>query len=124
GAEVWPTYQVDPDRIRRYAAADVEEVDGLSRRLLPAAFGLATRLPRPYERIAADFGPTSLWELLMVRAYVQAGRAIVAPVTRLQASAAERRSELFVSGVIGAAARARVRPLLPSVVAHRAITAA
>jgi len=124
GAEVWPTYRVDPDRIRRYAADDVAEVDGLSRRLLPAAFGLASMLPRPYERIAADFGPTSLWELLLVRAYLHAGRAIAAPTARLHRAAAEPRSELFLSGVVGAAARAVVRPLLPCVVANADIAPA
>jgi hypothetical protein len=124
GVEVWPTYRVDPDRIRRYAADDVDEVDGLSRRLLPAAFGLASMLPRPYERIAADFGPTSLWELVLVRAYLHEGRAIVAPTPRMQPSALEPRSELFITGVVGAAARAVVRPLLPCVVANTAIAAA
>jgi DNA polymerase, archaea type len=124
GAEVWPTYRVDPDRIRRYAADDVDEVDGLSRRLLPSAFGLATMLPRPYERIAADFGPTSLWELLLVRAYLQEGRAIAAPTPRLQRAAVEPRAEFFLSGVVGAAARAVVRPLLPCVVANAGIAAA
>src|SRR5207244_6374645 len=96
GVEVWPTYRVDPDRIRRYAADDVAEVDGLSRRLLPAAFGLATMLPRSYERVAADFGPASLWELLLVRAYLHEGRAIAAPMPRLQRSVAETRSELVL----------------------------
>src|SRR2546423_13386001 len=76
GVEVWPTYRTDPERIRRYAADDVDEVDGLSRRLLPVAFGLASQLPRSYERIAADSGPAALWELLLVRAYLHAGHAI------------------------------------------------
>jgi DNA polymerase elongation subunit (family B) len=124
GAEVWPTYRVDPDRIRRYAADDVDEVDGLSRRLMPSAFGLATMLPRPYERIAADFGPTALWELLLVRAYLHEGRAIAAPTPRFQQAAAEPKAELFLSGVVGAAARAVVRPLLPCVMANARIAAA
>ncbi len=124
GAEVWSTYRADPERIRRYAADDVAEVDGLSRRLLPAAFGLATMLPRPYERVAADFGPASLWELLLVRAYLHDGRAIAAPMPRMHRAPAESRSELFLSGVVGAAGRAVVRPLLPCVVANAGIAAA
>src|SRR5438874_4393373 len=82
GIDVWPTYRTDPDRIRRYAADDVDEVDGLSRRLLPVAFGLASRLPRAYERVAADPSAASLWELLLVRAYLHQGRAIAAPMPR------------------------------------------
>ncbi|MCA1644060.1 MAG: ribonuclease H-like domain-containing protein [Chloroflexi bacterium] len=123
GAEVWPTYRVDPERIRRYAADDVDEVDGLSRRLLPSAFGLATMLPRPYERIAADFGPTSLWELLLVRAYLHEGRAIVATMPRVQGGPLESRAELLLRGVVGSAARVALRPLLPRVVAQSGIAA-
>jgi DNA polymerase, archaea type len=124
GAEVWPTYRTDPERIRRYAAADVEEVDGLSRRLMPAAFGLATMLPRAYERIAADTGAASLWELMMVRAYIHQGRAIAAPTPRLQRPTPGHRSELFMTGVVGSSARAFVRPLLPCVLTDSAISAA
>jgi DNA polymerase, archaea type len=123
GADVWPTFRDDPDRIRRYASSDVDEVDGLSRRLLPPAFGLATMVPRAYERIAADCSPAALWELLLVRAYLHAGRAIAAPMPHLQRPAVGRRSELFLTGVVGAGARAVVQPLLPSVLADNAIAA-
>ena len=115
GAEIWPTYRTDPDRIRRYAADDVDEVDGLSRRLLPPTFDLAKVLPRAYERIAADSAPASLWELLLVRAYLHAGRAIAAPTPRFQAATQGSRSELLVSGVVGPSARASLRLLLPCV---------
>jgi DNA polymerase elongation subunit (family B) len=124
GAEVWPTYRTDPDRIRRYAADDVDEVDGLSRRLLPSMFGLATMLPRAYERIAADAGAGSLWELLLVRAYLHAGLAIEAPTPRLQRPTLGPRSDLFVKGVLGPSVRAVVRYLLPSVISDRAIAPA
>jgi DNA polymerase I len=124
GAEVWPTYRTDPDRIRRYAADDVDEVDGLSRRLLPPAFGLATMLPRSYERIAASSGPAALWELLLVRAYLRAGRAIAAPTPRQQQVVGGPRSDLFLTGVVGAAARALVRPLLPCVLVDNVVAAA
>jgi DNA polymerase elongation subunit (family B) len=124
GVEIWPTYRTDPDRIRRYAADDVEEVDGLSRRLLPTGFGLATMLPRPYERIAADSGPSSLWEPLLVRAYLHEGRAIAAPTPPLQRPAIEPRSELLMTGVFGAAVQAVIRPLLPRVLGGNAIAAA
>jgi DNA polymerase I len=124
GAEVWPTFRTDPDRIRRYAADDVDEVDGLSRRLLPATFGLATVLPRAYERIAADSGPAALWELLLVRAYLHAGHGIAAPMPRLQQASLGPRAELFVTGVVGAGARASVRPQLPIVLVENAVAAA
>src|SRR5260370_37196715 len=48
GATIFETYQRDPDLVRRYALDDVEEVDGLSRRLLGASFALAGMAPRRY----------------------------------------------------------------------------
>jgi hypothetical protein len=124
GAEIWPTYQHDPERIRRYAADDVDEVDGLSRRLLPGVFGLARRLPRAYERIAADVGPASLWEPLLVRAYLHEGRAIPAPSSRVQPFGNEPRAELLTQGVLGPSARARAQSLLPRVLAGTGVRAA
>ena len=121
GVDVWPTYRTDPPRVRRYAADDVDEVDLLSRRLLPPTFELASMLPRTYERIAADTGAASLWELLMVRAYLHEGRAIVAPRPRLQRPTLTTRSELFVRGVVGPAAQVAVRPLLPTVLVTEGI---
>jgi DNA polymerase I len=124
GIDVWPTYRSDPERIRRYASADVEEVDGLSRRLLPPAFGLASVLPRPYERIAADASPSSLWELLLVRGYLQEGCAIPPPTPRIQRATAGGRSELLYTGVFGHSVRAVLRDLLPSLLAQNGIAAA
>jgi DNA polymerase, archaea type len=124
GAEIWATYQTDPERVRRYAAGDVDEVDGLSRRLLPTAFELASLVPRAYERIAADGGPTALWEPLMVRAYLHEGRAIPGPLTRLQRPASGLRPELGMKGVVAHAARADMRPLLPRVLATASLHAA
>ena len=124
GAEIWATYRSDPERIRRYAADDVDEVDGLSQRLLPPVFGLTQMLPRSYERVAADTGASSLWELLLVRAYLHEGRALAAPTPREQCAGAVLRSELFISGVLGPSTRARLRPLLPCILAEQSIAAA
>jgi DNA polymerase I len=124
GADVWPTYQHDPERIRRYAADDVDEVDGLSRRLLPSVFELARRLPRAYERIAADCGAASLWEPLLVRAYLHEGWAIPAPAPRQQPYDDQSPAELLIQGVLGPTARAHARPLLPRVLASAGIRAA
>jgi len=124
GAEIWPTYQTDPERVRRYAADDVEEVDGLSRRLLPAAFDLARILPRRYEQVAADTGPDALWEPLLVRAYLHEGSAIGAPAARLQRMPETARADLRIRGVVGNAVRATFASLLPSVLANEDIRAA
>src|SRR5216683_3201606 len=51
GAAIFETYRKDPGLVRRYALDDVQEVDGLSRRLLGASFALASMAPRRFERL-------------------------------------------------------------------------
>ena len=76
GSQIYATYRTDPDRVRRYATDDVEEVAHLSRMLGGAAFALAQMAPRRYERLA-DAGPaTGVIDPLLVRAYVRAGTAL------------------------------------------------
>lgn len=123
GAEIWATFRTDPDRVRRYACDDVEEVDGLSQRLLPDLFGLAKLLPRPYERIAADTSPAAIWESLLVRTYLHEGRAIAGPLARAQ-RAAMPAAEVFVRGVLGPTVRASARPLLPRILSAQPALAA
>jgi DNA polymerase elongation subunit (family B) len=76
GARVYETYQRDPAEVRRYALDDVREVDGLSRRLMGAAFALAGMAPRSYERIASAGPAMGILEPMLVRAYVRAGVAL------------------------------------------------
>ena len=76
GARVYETYLHDPDSVRRYALDDVREVDGLSRRLMGAAFALAGMAPRRYERIASAGPAMGILEPLLVRAYLRAGAAL------------------------------------------------
>ncbi len=123
GAEIWPTYQIDPDRVRRYAADDVAEVDGLSRRLLPITFALAQSLPSAYEHLAADAGPTALWEPLLVRAYLHEARAIEAPSPRLQRPLEPADNALKVRGVVSNAVRATFDRLLPCVITAHSVRA-
>jgi DNA polymerase I len=76
GSLIYSTYRHDPDRVRRYATDDVEEVAHLSRMLGGAAFALAQMAPRRYERLA-DAGPaTGVIDPLLVRAYLRAGTAL------------------------------------------------
>lgn len=76
GAEVYATYQRDPDMVRRYALDDVREVDGLSRNLMGAAFALAAMAPRRYERLASAGPAMGVLEPMLVRAYLRSGMAL------------------------------------------------
>ena len=68
GDQVHEVYRRDPARVRRYAAADVDEAEALARILGGAAFALARMAPRRYER-HADAGPaTGVIDPLLVRA--------------------------------------------------------
>ncbi len=119
GAKIYETYQLDPAEVRRYALDDVHEVDGLSRRLMGAAFALAGMAPRSYERIASAGPAMGILEPLLVRAYVRAGAALpkVAPgqeeiFGRHQGGA----SYLLAEGVAERVVKADVASLYPSLI--------
>jgi len=76
GAHVYETYQLEPESVRYYALDDVREVDGLSRRLMGAAFALAGMAPRRDARIASAGPAMGILEPLLVRAYLRAGAAL------------------------------------------------
>ncbi|HEU0001484.1 MAG TPA: DNA polymerase domain-containing protein [Ktedonobacteraceae bacterium] len=76
GAAIYDTYRRDPERVRRYALDDVDEVDGLSRRLLGAPFALASMAPRRYERLASAGPAMGILEPMLVRAYLRSGAAL------------------------------------------------
>ena len=76
GDQVFAVYQREPERVRRYAAADVQEAAGVARLLGGPAFALARMAPRRYERLA-DAGPaTGVIDPLIVRAYLRSRRAL------------------------------------------------
>jgi DNA polymerase elongation subunit (family B) len=78
GDQIYDVYRRDPERVRRYAAADVEEAAGVARLLGGAAFALARIVPRRYERLADAGAATGVIDPLLVRAYLRAGQALPA----------------------------------------------
>ncbi len=113
GAEIWATFQRDPDRVRRYAMDDVYEVDELSKLLLRTTFALGQMVPKPFERIATSGTGQGLIEPLLVRAYFTHGAAL--PSGRAGGgSYAGGRTELFTSGVVRNVVKADVASLYPS----------
>jgi DNA polymerase elongation subunit (family B) len=114
GDQIWEVYQRDPERVRRYARADVEEVAGVAAVMSGAAHALAQIAPRRYERLA-DAGPaTGVIDPLLVRAYVRGGEALPAHVagdgTQHQGAALH----LFHAGVARRVVKADVASLYPS----------
>lgn len=117
GPAIFETYRKDPQLVRHYALDDVEEVDGLSRRLLGASFALASMAPRRYERLASAGPAMGILEPMLVRAYVHAGKAL--PQQKAQDGSTQTLHEggavhLFATGVAEHVVKADVASLYPS----------
>lgn len=113
GAEIWNTFQVDPERVRRYGGDDVIEVDELSKVLLAPAFVLASMVPKPYQQVVTTGVGQELAEPLLVRAYLAAGHSLPAgqPGGGVSTSA---RPEVFTTGLVPRVVRVDVSSLSPS----------
>jgi DNA polymerase elongation subunit (family B) len=114
GARVHEVYLRDPARVRRYAAADVEEVAALARLLGGAAFALAQMAPRRYERLADAGAATGVIDPLLVRAYLRAGAALPAHQPSDGTPHSGAALHLFAAGVAHRIVKADVASLYPS----------
>src|SRR6266566_6966462 len=117
GATIFETYRKDADLVRRYALDDVQEVDGLSQRLLGASYALAGMAPRRYERLAAAGPAMGILEPMLVRAYLRAGMAL--PQQEAGDDSAHGSHEggavhLFATGIGEHVVKADVASLYPS----------
>jgi DNA polymerase I len=114
GDLIHETWRSDPDRVRRYAIADVEEVAGLARLLGGAAFALARMAPRRYERLAEAGAATGVLDPLLVRAYLHAGTALPAHEPGDGTPHTGAALHLFSAGVATRIVKADVASLYPS----------
>jgi DNA polymerase elongation subunit (family B) len=114
GDLIYHVYRHDPERVRRYATDDVEEVAALARILGGAAFALAQMAPRRYERLADAGAATGVIDPLLVRAYVRAGTALPAHQSSDGTPHSGAALHLFASGVAHRVVKADVASLYPS----------
>jgi DNA polymerase elongation subunit (family B) len=114
GDRIYEVYGHDPERVRRYAAADVEEVAALARILGGASFALARMTPRRYERLADAGAATGVIDPLLVRAYLRAGRALPAHQPGRDTPHTGAALHLFATGVARRIVKADVASLYPS----------
>jgi DNA polymerase I len=127
GMDIVETYRRDPERVRRYALDDVEEVDGLSRRLLGAPFALASMAPRRYERLVSAGPAMGVLEPILVRSYLRAGAALPRPSRQEVGSDGLYEGyeggavHLFATGVAEHVVKADVASLYPSLMRTFAI---
>jgi DNA polymerase elongation subunit (family B) len=114
GDQIYATYRTDPERVRRYATDDVEEVAELSRMLGGAAYALAQMAPRRYERLADAGAATGVIDPLLVRAYLRAGMALPAHEESDGTPHSGAALHLFATGVAHRVVKADVASLYPS----------
>jgi DNA polymerase, archaea type len=114
GDRIYEVYRRDPARVRRYAAADVEEVARLAPILGGAAFALARIAPRRYERLADAGAATGVIDPLLVRAYLRAGRALPAHQEGDREPHTGAALHLFATGAAQRVVKADVASLYPS----------
>lgn len=114
GDQIYQVYQRDPERVRRYAGADVEEVDGIARILGGAAFALSRMAPRRYERLADAGAATGVIDPLLVRAYLRSGQALPAHQPGDGTTHTGAALHLFATGVATRVVKADVASLYPS----------
>src|SRR6266566_9814496 len=117
GATIYDTYCRDPELVRRYALDDVQEVDGLSQRLLGASFALAGMAPRRYERLASAGPAMGILEPMLVRAYLHADAALPRQETGHYSTHGAHEGgavHLFATGVAEHVVKADVASLYPS----------
>src|SRR5260221_12927124 len=117
GATIFETYRKDADLVRRYGLDEVQEVDGLSQRLLGASYALAGMAPRRYERLAAAGPAMGILEPMLVRAYLREGMAL--PQQEAGDDSAHGSHEggavhLFATGIGEHVVKADVASLYPS----------
>jgi DNA polymerase elongation subunit (family B) len=114
GDQIYRTWRENPERVRRYATDDVEEVSTLARMLGGAAYALARMAPRRYERLADAGAATGVIDPMLVRAYLRAGAALPAhdPGDGTEHSGAAL--HLFATGVAHRVVKADVASLYPS----------
>jgi DNA polymerase elongation subunit (family B) len=114
GAQIFTVWRRDPERVRRYAGDDVEEVAALARVMGGAAFALARMAPRRYERLADAGAATGVIDPLLVRAYLREGAALPAHRPGDGTPHSGAALHLFATGVAWRVVKADVASLYPS----------
>jgi DNA polymerase I len=114
GDLIYSTYQSDPDRVRRYATADVDEVAALSLLIGGSAFALARMAPRRFERLADAGAATGIIDPLLVRAYLRSGMALPAHEEGDGTVHSGAALHLFATGAAHRVVKADVASLYPS----------
>ena len=114
GDQIYQTWRRDPERVRRYATDDVDEVATLARMLGGAAFALARMAPRRYERLADAGAATGVIDPMLIRAYLRAGVSLPVHDSGDGTEHSGAALHLFATGVAHRVVKTDVASLYPS----------
>ena len=118
-ADIVRLWREDPERVTRYALADVRETRRLAEIVAPTEFYQSQMVPDSYQNVAVT-GSGEKLNSIFVRAYLQRGHG----VARQQPPQpyAGGYTEMRVSGVVRGIVKADVESLYPSIMLSRGIT--
>lgn len=114
-------WQIDRDRLLRYALDDVRDVDILGRLAVPTEFYQTQILPRSFQNVATG-GPGGKINDLMVRAYLLHGHSI--PLAQPPQEYPGGYADLFEVGSFSPVVKCDVESLYPSIMLTERITSA
>lgn len=118
-ADILRLYNEDPDRVRRYAVADVRETRRLAEIVCPTEFYQAQMVPDSYQTVAVT-GSGEKINSVIVRAYMQCGHAVARQQTSAPYSGGY--TEMRVAGLLRRIVKADVESLYPSIMLSKGIT--
>jgi DNA polymerase, archaea type len=102
----------DPATLVRYALDDVRETRALATHLAGNTFYLSRMVPQSYGTLSRS-GAAAKIEMLLLRAYVRARRALPRPSTGIQTTGGY--TDIFFTGVLDPVVHADVESLYPSI---------
>ncbi|HEX5324739.1 MAG TPA: DNA polymerase domain-containing protein [Capsulimonadaceae bacterium] len=109
--EILQIFERDPERVKRYAAQDVEETCALSALVTPSEFYQTQMVPDTYQSLAVT-GTGEKVNCLLVREYLRQGVAV--PMQKSSKEYPGGYTEVRVTGVISPIVKADVESLYPS----------
>jgi len=112
GREIAATFRTDPEKVRTYAAQDVDETRALAALVTPTEFYQAQMLPDTYQNIAV-IGTGEKIDSLLVRHYLRHNIAI--PLQQHSSQTGGGYTEVRRTGVIAPVVKADVESLYPSI---------
>ena len=111
-ATILSTFEENPERVKRYAAQDVEETCALAALVAPTEFYQAQMIPETYQNLSVT-GNGEKVNALLVREYLRQGLAV--PKQKPPKEYPGGYTEVRMTGVISPIVKADVESLYPSI---------